>query len=50
MITSIIIKILKILGKITLKLLKIIFILPLISYRLGATYDYDTFEEDLKTL
>ena len=47
---NIIIKLLKILGKFILKLLKIFFILPSISYYLGATYDYDTYEKELKKL
>lgn len=47
---EIIIKILKFIGKVILKLLKLIFVLPFVAYRFGATYDYDAFNEDLKKL
>ena len=47
---TITIKILKFIGKIILKLLKLIFVLPLIAFCFGITYDYNTFEKELKKL
>lgn len=45
---TIIIKIFKFIGKVILKILKFIFVLPLIAFYFGATYDYNTFEKELK--
>lgn len=47
---NILLKILKIIGKILLRIIKIVFLLPFSAYMLGKTYDINKFEKDIEEL
>lgn len=47
---KVIITILKFTGKVVLKLLKLVFALPMIALYFGSTYNYDNFDKELKKL